>query len=288
MDVAWQDGVGSFLDSSGTDPSGFISLANGDGGTLWSSSGDSSQSILWESGPDSAADSHISGFTSDSAGATDTGTLLAGTWITDAASGFAGASTSLNDGVLWTSAGSDTSTSLASNGGVGLGALDLGATSGASQWQQFVDQFAGGSAAGLTDTPHLLWTSASSQPPISTPVAAGSQPLHIDPNDSFGLAPVASGSQPLHIDPNGSLGLPTLGIVSPAQPIAAGSQRLHIDPNDSFGLPTLGSVSSAQLVWTQPSSSPWSSLSEASASLTNSLGGSVQAPSGLPSIGSTR
>jgi hypothetical protein len=200
MDVTWQEGVGSFLDSSGIDPSSSASFESGDGSVLWPSSGDSrlfsSQSVLWESGPDSPGDSRIGALTLDSAGGTDAGTLTLGGWSADATPEVANGL--LNGDLVWAGAGSETSRSLINNGGVGLGALDLSAAGGtSSEWQQFVAEVAGGSATGLAEVPHLLWTGASSQLPSTVPVPDGSQPLHMPPSDN--------------------LSLPTLGNVSPAQ-----------------------------------------------------------------------
>lgn len=188
MDVAWQEGVGSFLDSSGTDLSGtFASFGSGDGGTLWSSAADSTvfsdQSLLWESGADAPADSHLSGLTADNAGGTDTGSLLAGGWIADGTPGFGGGV--LGTGLLWAGAGSETSSSLTNGSGVGLGALDLGTASGATQWQQFVNDFAGQPGTWLTEAPQqLLWAGASSQPQITVPLLDASQSLHLAASDS--------------------------------------------------------------------------------------------------------
>jgi len=194
MDVVWQDSGASFLDSAGTDPSSFASFASD--GTLWTSSGDSplfsGQPVLWESGADAPADSPISGLAADSAGGTDASPLLAGHWIADGGSAFAGASVALDGSLLWAGASSDTSSSLASNGGVGLGALDLGASSGASLWQQFVDTFAGGSATGLADVPQLLWTGSGTQPSITVPVPVAAQSLPLAASDSVQLATVGN------------------------------------------------------------------------------------------------
>jgi hypothetical protein len=224
MDVAWQDGVGSFLDSSGTDPSSFASFASDDGGALWSSSADnplfSGQPVLWESGEDAPADSRISALTADGAGGNDTSALLAGSWIADAGSGFAGGSVALDGGLLWTGAGRDTSSTLTSNGGVGLGALDLGAGSVASQWQQSVNDFASQSATGFRETPSLLWTGASSQPPVTVPVVDGLQAIHLAPADGLSV-PTLAGVSPTQLvwtQPSGAPGLangPTLADAAP-------------------------------------------------------------------------
>jgi hypothetical protein len=214
MDVGWQDSVGSFLDSAGTDANSFASFASENGAAQWSSSSDSplfsSQPVLWESGADSPNDSHISALTADSTSGTDASALLAGSWIADAGSAFAGGSPALNGGLLWIGTGSDTSSTLASNSGVGLGALDLGVSSGASLWQQFADQFAGGLATGLPDTQQLLWTGAASQPSITVPFAAG------------------------------LLSQPSVTVPVPA--------------SDSLPLLGAGNLAPAQLTWTQPSS----------------------------------
>jgi hypothetical protein len=198
MDVAWQDGVGSFLDSAGSDPNIFAACASD--GALWSSSGDSpvfsGQSMLWESGPDSPLDSHIAGVTSDSATGTDVTALSLGGWSAEGTPGLA--SGPLQGGLLWAGAGGDTATTLSNNGGVGLGALDLGVAGGtSSQWQQFVDGFGSQVATWAADLPHLLWT------------GAGSQPL--------ATAPVTDGLQPLNLAAGASLPLPTAATLSPAQ-----------------------------------------------------------------------
>jgi hypothetical protein len=211
MDVAWEDsGVGSFLDSSGTGAGSFASFASDGSALWWSSSSDSpvfsGQPVLWESGADTPSDSHISAFTADSGTGTDTG---AGGWIADAGSGLAGGSLALNDNILWTGTGSDTSSSLASNGGVGLGALDLGVSSGASQWQQFADLFAGQSATGLADVPQLLWTGAASQPQVTVPVLGGLQSLQAAASDGLPLptAGILAPTQLMWTQPSGATGL---------------------------------------------------------------------------------
>ncbi|MBV8753339.1 MAG: hypothetical protein JO328_10830 [Hyphomicrobiales bacterium] len=268
MDVAWQDGVGSFLDSSGTDPSSFVSFTEGDG-TLWSSSADSplfsGQSVLWESGLDSPADSHISGLTVDSTNGTDTGTWLAGSWLADGTPGLADGT--LQGGLLWGSAGSETPISLASNGGVGLGALELGASSGDSQWQQFVDHYAGGSATGLTDVPHLLWTGAGSQSAI-VPVPNNSQPVHIALNDTLPLATVGS------VQP--SVTLPEVNYAPPTTPTglegAAAQQFSALAPQ--------------QLVWTDPTHGQPAVAEVASAAPSTLAGAGPEVTSILSPIGS--
>ena len=195
MDVAWQDSVGSFLDSSGTGSSGVASFAGGDG-TLWSSAPDSplfsSQSVLWESDADPPTDNHLVGLNSDSTGATDTSPILAGGWIADGAPGLTGGSPTLDGGLLWAGAGSDTSASLTNSTGVGLGALDLGAGSSTSQWQQFVNDFAGQPAAWLSDTAHLLWPGAGTQPPVAVPFSAGSQSVPLAPSTGVALPSIPS------------------------------------------------------------------------------------------------
>ena len=229
MDVAWQDsGVGSFLDSSGTDASSFASFGNSDGSVLWSSSGDSpvfsAQPVLWESSADAPADSHISGLILDSSSGTDTDTLSLGAWNADSAAGLAGSP--LQGGLLWAGAGSETSSTLTNGTGVGLGALDLGvAGDTSSQWQQFVDQFAGGSATGLADATHLLWTGASVQPPITIAGASGLQPVQLAPSDSLPLPAVGSisSSQLMWTPPSSATGLtagPSLADAAPTPPIS--------------------------------------------------------------------
>lgn len=206
MDVAWQDSVGSFLDSSGT---GLASTSGafgvGDNGTLWSASPDTGafadQSVLWNQtdldGSDSTS-THLGAGITDSASGSDTSTLSLGSWGTDGTPALA--SGTLQGGLVWAGASSDTSNSLTNGTGVGLGALDLGAGSAAtSQWQQFVNDFASQSGAWLTDAQPLLWTGTSSQPPITAPV------------------PTSLGSQPVQLAPSGSLPIPTLGSVVPAQ-----------------------------------------------------------------------
>jgi hypothetical protein len=220
MDVAWQDGVGSFLDSSGTDPNTFAAFAS-DGSALWSSSDDSpvfsAQSVLWESGPDSPVDSHIAGLTSDSATGTDAGTLWLGGWIADATPGLAGGT--LQGGLLWAGAGNDTVSTLSNNGGVGLGALDLGVAGGtSSQWQQFVDGLGSQVATWAADLPHLLWAGAVSQPLVTAPVTDGLQPLNL-----------AAGA---------SLPLPTAATLSPAQ-------LMWTPPSSATGLTTGPSLADA-------------------------------------------
>ena len=186
MDVAWQDSVGSLLDSSGIDPSSFASFTGGDG-TLWSSSGDSplfsGQSVLWESGPDSSTDSHIGGLKVDSANGTDTSPLLASSWMATGPYAFARENPLPDAGLLWSSAGSDTSSPLTDNGGLALGALDLGATSGASQWQQFVTDYAAGAETWLANGSTMLWTGGDptksqtlTTPHFDTPLNALVQP----------------------------------------------------------------------------------------------------------------
>jgi hypothetical protein len=171
MDVVWQDSVGSFLDSSGTDPGNFASFASDGSGALWSSAGDSplfsGQPVLWESGADSPADSHISALTADGTGGNDSGALLVGSWLADASAGSAGASPAMNLSLLWAGSGSDTSSTLASNGGVGLGALDLGAGSAASQWFQSLNVSAP-QETWLQQPANLVWTGGTDQAPLTT------------------------------------------------------------------------------------------------------------------------
>ena len=227
MDVAWQDsGGGSFFDSSGTDPTSFASFASDDGSALWSSSSDSpvfsGQSVLWESGADAPADSHI-------------GALTADRWIADA-----GGSVALDGGLLWGGTASDTSSTLTSNGGIGLGALDLGASSDGSLWRQFVDQFAGGSATGLADAPQLLWTGAGSQ--VTVPVVGGL--LQIAPPDSLSAAAVGNlaPTQLLWTQPSGTTGLtsgPSLIDAAPTTPISGAG----IMGSSSRNLPLAGAGS---------------------------------------------
>lgn len=218
MDVVWQEGAGSFLDSSGIDPSSF---AGGNGSPVFSA-----QSVLWDSGADSPADSRIGALTADSTGGADTDALPASSWIADAGSNFAGVSGALDDRLLWTAAGSDTSSSLASNGSVGLGALDLGAPSGASQWQQFVDEFAGGSATGLANVPQLLWTGGAGQP-ITVPLVSGMQSLQV-PSDSLPAAALGNlaPTQLMWSQPSAATGLtsgPTLTDAAPTPPLSGGA-----------------------------------------------------------------
>jgi hypothetical protein len=190
MDVVWQDSGASFLDSAGTDPSSFASFASD--GTLWTSSGDSplfsGQPVLWESDPDSPGDSRVAGLTLDGSGGTDTSLPLADRWIADRTPGLAGAMLD----VLWAGASTDTSSSLASNGGMGLGALDLGAGSVSSQWQQFVNDFASQSATGFGEAPSLLWTDASSRPPVAVPVVDGLRAISLAPTDGLSVPTLAS------------------------------------------------------------------------------------------------
>jgi hypothetical protein len=221
MDVAWQESAGSFLDSSGTGPSSFASFVGGDG-ALWSSSSDSpvfsGQPVLWESGADTPADSHISGLTLDSGSGTDTSPLLAGGWIADGASGLA--SGMLDGSVLWSGAGSNTSSSLTNGSGVGLGALDLGAGSSTPLWQQFVDSFGSQFATWAADAPHLLWTGASSQPAVTVPVPDNSQSVHLAASDSVSLPAVGtvSPTQLLWTPPSGATGLATGPTLTDAAP----------------------------------------------------------------------
>jgi hypothetical protein len=184
MDVSWQDSVASFLYSSGSDLSSFASFVSGDGATLWSSPADSGlfsgQSMLWESSADTPGDKHLGGLSSDSVGP-DTSTWLAGGWMDGGTWGVGSGGSTLDSGLLWAGAG-DTSSSLGGSSsatGLGsLGALDLGAGNAASQWQQFVADFAGSSTIWLNDAPqHLLWTGVSGQPPLATPSAGDS--LHL-------------------------------------------------------------------------------------------------------------
>jgi hypothetical protein len=240
MDVVWQDSGASFLDSAGTDPSSFASFASD--GTLWTSSGDSplfsGQPVLWESGADAPADSPISGLTADSAGGTDPSPLLVGSWTADVGSAFAGATSALDGGLLWTAAGSDTSNSLVSNGGVGLGALDLGASSGASLWQHFVDQFAGGFGIGPTDVPQLLWTGTGSQPSIAVPVPVAAQSLPLAASDSSPLATVGN------LAPAPFLWTPSLGAtgLTPSPSLMTGAGAVG---SSSSNLPLAGAGSHA-------------------------------------------
>ena len=238
MDVAWQDSVGSFLDSSGTDPSSFSSFASDDGAALWSSSSDgplfSTQPVLWESGADTPGDSRNGWLTLDSAGGTDSDMLSLAGWNTDATAGLAGGT--LNGGLLWTAAGSNTWTSLASSDGVGLGALDLGAASGASQWQQFVDSFGSQFSTWAADVPHLLWTGAGSQPAVTVPVADGLQSLPIAANDS--------------------LSLPTLGSISPTQSVWTQQSTVWTQPATVTTL-----TAGPSLAATAPTTSPTTWLS---------------------------
>lgn len=225
MDVVWQEGAGSFLDSSGIDPSSF---AGGNGGP-WSASADSpvfsAQSVLWDSGADSPADSRIGALTADSAGGADTDALPASSWIADAGSNFAGVSGALDDRLLWTAAGSDTSSSLASNGSVGLGALDLGAAgSTSSQWQQFVNEFTGGSATGLAEVPQLLWTGGAGQP-ITVPLVSGMQSFQVPASDSLPAAALGNlaPTQLMWSQPSAATGLtsgPTLTDAAPTPPLS--------------------------------------------------------------------
>jgi hypothetical protein len=224
MDVAWQDSVGSFLDSSGGDLGSFASFAGGDA-TLWSSSGDnpvfSSQSMLWESAAD---DSHISGLTADGGGA-DATTLSLGGWMADGTPGPAGGM--LGGSLVWAGAGSDTSTSLTSNGGIGLGALDLGAGSSSSLWQQFVDGFGSQIATWAEDVPHLLWAGAGSQPLVTAPVADVSQSLTLAAGASLPLptAGTLAPSQLMWTQPSAATGLitgPSLTDAAPA-PVMSGA-----------------------------------------------------------------
>jgi len=240
MDVVWQDSVGSFLDSAGSDPGSFASFAD-DGGALWSSVSDSplfsSEPVLWQSGADAPADSHLGALIADSS-VTDSSALLAGGWIADAGSGFVGGSATLHGGgLMWAGAGSNTASTLSSNGGVGLGALDLGASSG-SLWQQFVDQFASGAASSLGDVPQLLWTSPAGQLSITVPVVSGLQPLQVGASDSVAatlgnLAP----TQLVWTQPSAANGLTVGPSLAGAAPTTLAS-NLGGPVQDTTGLPT--------------------------------------------------
>jgi len=204
MDVAWQDGAGSFLDWSGSDLSGsFASLASGDGSVLWSSSADtplfSGDSVLWESTADSPAGSHLSAF-DPSASETD-GTPTR-SWITSGTSGLLVGSSSLDSGLLWAGAGSDTSASLNSGSGLWLGALDLGAGSGpSSQWLQFVNDFANRSATGFSDIPTLLW-SGGERSAVTPPITG--DPLHLASSFAGPSFPTLAPEHLVFTDPAGA------------------------------------------------------------------------------------
>jgi len=187
----------------------------------------------------------ISAFTADGIGRNNISPLLAGSWIVDVGSEFAGFSTALDGGLLWTAAGINTSSTLTSNGGVVLGALDLGAASGASQWQQFVEQFPGGSATGLADVPQLLWTGVAIQLPVTVAVPNGLQSLQFAPSESLPLAGLGSMSptQLMWTQPAAATGLttgPTLTNVAPPTPISGAS---IVGSSSSSNLPLAGAGS---------------------------------------------
>jgi hypothetical protein len=252
MDVAWQEGVGSFLDSSGSDLSGtFASFWSGDG-TLWSGASDNGvlagPSLLWS---DANADSGDTSSTrlgtglTDGASGADTPTLSLGSWISDGASGFA--ASTLHGGLLWAGAGSDTSSSLTSGSGAGLGslgALDLTAGSSSTLWQQFVDGFGSQFATWAADLPHLLWTGAASQPLVTAPVADGSQALNLATAGSLPL-PAAATLAPAQLvwtQPSGATGLatgPSLTDAAPTPPISGAG----IVGSSSSNLPIAGAGS---------------------------------------------
>jgi hypothetical protein len=244
MDVVWQDGVGSFLGSGGTDSGGSLaSYLSADGGAVWLAPADSglfsSQSMLWESAGDSRGDSYAAAFTQD-ATETEASTVPVG-WIANGASEFASGSPTLDGGLLWNGAG-DTSGSLSTIGGAGglgsLAALDLGAGTASSLWQQFANDFAGRSAPWLADVPHLLWTGGSGQPPLAPPISGDS--LHLTGSlVGPSVAPLA----PEHLvwtDPSVATGLtagPALAEVA-ATPVMSGAGA---EVPSSSGLPINGS-----------------------------------------------
>jgi hypothetical protein len=244
MDVAWQDGAGSFLDWSGSDLSGsFASLASGNGGVLWSSAGDtpafSGDSVLWESSADAPAASHLSAFDPS---ATETDGTPTSSWITSGTSGLLVGSSSLDNGLLWAGAGDAASSSPLTNAGVAQ--FDLAAGSGVpSQWQQLLDVSANQEGR-FQQATHLLWAGGSDQPALAPPIMPDS--LHL-----------------------------TGGLAQPAFPTLAPEHLAWTDPSAATGL--LAAQSFGDVHAADPSR-----LDAAPTTLASGLGGPVQPSTGLP------
>lgn len=173
MDVSWQDNVPSFLDASNP-AAGGLAASLGDVGAPWFASADgglfSGQQVLWwDNGADSESGasrlSSLASFDPSAAAGTD----IAGTggWIADGAETFSSAS-ALQGGLLWADGGG--SNSLFSDGGIqadGLGLGHGGTDASPSQWQQFVDAYAGRSQTWLNAASDLLWTGSTEQVPVT-------------------------------------------------------------------------------------------------------------------------
>ena len=240
MDVAWQDGAGSFLDWSGSDLSGsFASSASSDGSVLWSSSADtplfSGDSVLWESTADSPAGSHLSAFDPS---ASDTDGTPTRSWITSGTSSLLVGTSSLDNGLLWAGAGDTGSSALLTNAGGAQ--FDLAAGSGgSSQWQQLLG-VSGNEPTWFQEATHLVWTGGSGQSPLAPPVTSDS--LHLP---SSVATPIFPAIGPEHIqwtDPSAATGLlagPSLVDVAPPTPISGAG----IISQSTGGLPLTGAGS---------------------------------------------
>jgi hypothetical protein len=238
MDVAWQDGAGSFLDWSGSDLSGsFASLGSGDGSVLWSSSADtplfSGDSVLWESSADSPAGSHLSAFDPS---ASDTDGTPTSSWITSGTSGPLVGSASLDSGLLWAGVGDTGSSSLLTNAGGAQ--FDLAAGSGSSQWQQLLG-VSGNQPTWFQEATHLVWTAGSIQP-LAPPVTPDS--LHLASSVATPIFPAIGPEHILWTDPSAATGLlagPSLVDVAPPTPISGAG----IISQSTSGLPLTGAGS---------------------------------------------
>ena len=234
MDVAWQEGAGSFLGWSENDLSAsFASSANSGGSVLWSSSADtplfSGDSVLWESSSDSPADSHLSAFDRI---ASETDGTPTSSWITSGTSRLFVGSSSLDTGLLWAGAGDAGSSSLLTNAGGAQ--FDLAAGSdGPSQWQQLLG-VSGNPPTWFQDATHLAWTGGSAQPPLAPPITLDS--VHIANSVATPTFPSLAPTSLMWTDPSTATGLTTAPSLGGAAPIlASGAGAAPTTLASSFG-----------------------------------------------------